>query len=434
MDKDIIKIGDMYLQRAQARHNKEKQEIIELFVTLGALYERNVNQPITKTLELVREELETKAQVNIDNLIENQKQKEIDNMPRPLKYGQGSITERHRQNKNGSVYKWYEARWLDEFGRRQVHTCKTKEEARGILAKYNKRSMRNCNRKQIKLFGTSFKEWYETFGSKNTCEKRKESDRLQISRIPKNIMSKPLKMVTAQELQTYIDSVDKKHGEHPRWWIYNLLKAFLKFAFNAGYIKSNYGALLQSDRPLPQRKKNILPRELEDKFLSLIPEKYRKYAIGLIYTGCRISEFMDIQKEDVDKEKGIIRIRETKSVREKERKHGITYHVREIPILPQIENFTFPMKKLIPGHLQRIFKKASAELGLKLTPHDMRHTYKSRCNELGIAESVSMAILGHKTISMAQHYTHNTTELLNREYEKIRKGTPKSTPIQDDEQ
>lgn len=430
MDKNerLINIGDWLLQQVlfaikqfSAVANDTLPEQSPLTLTIG-----DKTYAIDWTGKIV-------TGANIENEKEENKE-EVLTMPRPLKYGQGSITERHRQNKNGTIYKWYEARWMNEFGQRQVQTCKTKEAARAILAKYNKRSLRNNSRKQIKLFGTCLKEWYETFGSKNSCEKQKISCRRQIDRIPKSIMSKPLKMVTAQELQTYLDFAEKKYGENPKWWTANLLKAFLKHAFNAGYIKSNFGALLRSERPLPQRKKNILPHELEDKFISMIPEKYRKYAIGLIYTGCRISEFMDIQKEDVDKERGIIRIRETKSIREKERKRGITYHIREIPILPQIENFTFPMKKLIPGHLQRIFKKVSEKIGLKLTPHDMRHTYKSRCNELGIAESVSMAILGHKTVSMAQHYTHNTEELLQREYEKMRQNTPISTPIEDKKQ
>jgi hypothetical protein len=40
-----------------------------------------------------------------------------------------------------------------------------------------------------------------------------------------------------------------------------------------------------------------------------------------------------------------------------------------------------------------------------------------------------MAILGHKTEKMAKHYTHNTQELLNKEYAKMRISTPISTPI-----
>ena len=50
----------------------------------------------------------------------------------------------------------------------------------------------------------------------------------------------------------------------------------------------------------------------------------------------------------------------------------------------------------------------------------MRHTCQSRFNEIGLAESVSMEIMGWKTKKMRQHYTHNTKELLEKEFAKIR--------------
>ena len=59
----------------------------------------------------------------------------------------------------------------------------------------------------------------------------------------------------------------------------------------------------------------------------------------------------------------------------------------------------------------------------------MRHTFISRCNDMGINKSVIKSMVGHKTDKMMNHYTHNTTELLDREFEKLRESTLVSTLI-----
>ena len=361
-------------------------------------------------------------------------------MPRKLKYGQGTVHKRRRKNQRGTMYEWYEVKWFDEYGRRQSTTAKTKDEGHKILSKQNKRSMKNNSRKELVTFGTAIMKWYTTFGNRNAGEKRNELNLTQLKRIPKTTMDKLLTQVFAQELQEHLDYVESKHGPNPKWWTKLLLTAFLKHAFNQGWIKNNFGGLLIAEEPGPQREKNILPRELEDKFISFFsPSKnsankvdYRPYVKGLIYTGCRISEFATIGKyEDTqtDYQKGVFKCRETKSIRAKDRRRGILYKIREIPILPPIADYNFPLPTLTHDRIQYNFRSAVAKLkksdgiDLKLTPHDMRHTYQSRLNELGISDSVSMEILGWKTKKMQQHYTHNTKELIDREIAKIKEST-----------
>ena len=360
------------------------------------------------------------------------------NMPKPLKYGEGSITKRKRINKKGSIYEWYEVKWYDEYGKQQTRTSRTQEDARRVLSQFNKRSTRNT-RKQTKMFGTYFMEWFETFGKRNMCKATEKRNLCQISRIPKEIMKKPICQVTSKELQDYLDFAETEYGGNPKWWTSLLFKAFIKHAFNEGHIKSNIGALLIAEQPTALRVKNHLPRELEEKFLSFFaPSKnskekvdYRPYVKGLIYTGCRISEFMTIGRyEDTQIANGMLRFRETKSIREKDRKRGINYVIREFPILPPLENYKFPLPELTHDRLQYNFRIACKKLGLKLTPHDMRRTCQSRCNELGIAESVSMQLFGWKTKKMVHHYTNNTKELLEKEFARLRNSTNISTNIQ----
>ena len=174
-------------------------------------------------------------------------------------------------------------------------------------------------------------------------------------------------------------------------------------------------------------KKQILTRDMEKAFIDALPHDYRGYAIGLMYTGCRISEFISLNQNwetDIDYKNEVIKIRETKSLWQKDLRNGLTYVVREIPLLPEVASIKFPLKQVHKQSVNKAFNKANKKLGLHITPHCMRHTFISRCNELGITQSVIRDMVGHKTERMTMHYTHNTTELTDREFNKLKKSTP----------
>jgi integrase len=348
-------------------------------------------------------------------------------MPRPLRYGQGSIKERKRINKKGSVYKWYEVRWYDEYGNRHTKTGATKEDARRELLQFNKRSMKNT-KKNVKTFGEYMFEWYDTFGKAECGEVRNKLNLTQINRIPKEIMDKSIGCITASELQQYLNTIQQPH---PKLQTKQLLTACIRYAFNSGHIKSNIGMLLKADIPKAPEKQ-ILPREREKEFIESLPKQYCGYAIGLVYTGCRIGEFMRLNENwqtDIDYKNEIIKIRETKSLRQKDIRAGITYTIREIPLLPEVAKIEFPLPVVKKQTINKNFNKVNAKLCLEITPHCMRHTFISRCNELGITPSIIRNMVGHKTERMTMHYTHNTTDLVEREYRKLKINTPINTPF-----
>jgi integrase/recombinase XerD len=372
-------------------------------------------------------------------------------MPRKLKYGKGCITKRLRityfdennvrkivttsnenkakilesKYKKCNIYEWYQVEWFDEYGKRHSETAKTQTVALAILDENNKRSMRN-SRQHLKTFGEAMHEWYKEFRQENACAERNETNIREINRLPKNIANKPIQTVTAQELQKHLNDIK---CDNPRITAKTLLTSFLHFLFLQGTIKKDISQLLKA--PLPRRaEKQVLTATMEPKFLSLLPEKFRDYAIGLIYTGCRYSEFISIQAEDVDRVNKTITIRETKSIRANDRRQGRMHNTRVIPLLPIIEDLSFPLPYISQAYFQRAFKKASREMGIKVSPHDMRHTFATRCDDCGIKEKVIQSILGHKTERMTRHYkNHKTAELLENEFAKIRGDAPINTQI-----
>ena len=438
MDEMIINIGNKYLHEMQVRHrhteeilreehNKEIQSIIKLFEILGMLYQRTYNTPTTYESLKFNFNVDTKkAETNIDNLIENQKQKENENMPKPLKYGQGGITLRTRKNKNGTEYKYYQARYYDKYGIRHTITAKTQAEALRILNNNNKRSLRTIKRKQPITFGKDLQNWFDTFKKPRIQKGSIYSYQKLLNSIPESIKKKLLHQVSEIELQNFLNNTV---SEKNRYWAKMLLQNYFEVAFNKGIIKCNLGKLLYADQPIPAERQT-LPKDKESDFINALPEVYRNHAIAVLYSGCRINEVFRIEPEDLDYKKNIIWIKETKTLKRGERK-TTPYKLRPAYLFPELKNIKFPLPSICLSWLRKAFKKASEKIGITITPHDLRHTYATRLDEMGINREV---ILFHGNIKMTKHYIHEDKERkLIKEFEKFNKNqssTPISTPIE----
>jgi len=56
--------------------------------------------------------------------------------------------------------------------------------------------------------------------------------------------------------------------------------------------------------------------------------------------------------------------------------------------------------------LRRLFRRWNALLGYRVTPHMLRHTYALLLRQSGVPDRVSMDLLGHRSLSMLQRYSH----------------------------
>lgn len=347
-------------------------------------------------------------------------------MPKPLKYGQGCVNLRTRKNKNGSEYKFYEVRYYDDYGIRHTTTTKTQAEAIEFLSKNNKRSMRTTRRKQPITFGVDIQNWFDTFKKPRLQQGSIYSYQKLLNMIPNTIKKKLLHQVSEIELQNFLNNTV---SEKNRYWAKMLLQNYFEIAFNKGLIKANIGKLLYADQPIAAERQT-LPREKEQEFIEALPEVYRIYAIAVLYSGCRINELFRIQAEDLDYGKNIIWIKETKTLKRGERK-TTPYKLRPAYLFPELKQIKFPLPSICLSWLRKAFKQASEKIGITITPHDLRHTYATRLDEMGINREV---ILFHGNVKMTKHYIHeDKAKKLMKEFEKFnqyQQNTPINTPIQ----
>jgi integrase len=187
-----------------------------------------------------------------------------------------------------------------------------------------------------------------------------------------------------------------------------LLRHVLAIAIEAGVLYSNPAAALK--RVAIRAKEIALPST--DKFNALLAEmrnghsRYSPhcadFAAGLAFTGCRKGEAGQITWRDVDFDAGEIVVRGDSEIGTK------NWEVRRVPLIPDARALFERMRRERPNDsvgakvfavrecqkaLDRACKKAETD---RITHHDLRHLFATRCIESGVDIPTVSRWLGHK--------------------------------------
>jgi integrase len=211
------------------------------------------------------------------------------------------------------------------------------------------------------------------------------------------------------------------------------LKAIFNKALKWNMIKENPSQHVQFYMENEKEKLCFEDFEIE-KVLSLILDlSLKNIVLFAIYTGCRINEILNIQRNDIDLDKRIITIRNKSNFKTK------SGRIRQIPIsdklfliLKQIyernnntgarilnlnygEEYVFTNDRNIRysrNYVTMQFKKYLRMLGLdeKYHFHCLRHTFITNLIKKGVNINYVMEIAGHSDISTTMNYIHIVTE------------------------
>ena len=153
-----------------------------------------------------------------------------------------------------------------------------------------------------------------------------------------------------------------------------------------------------------------LPKPIEERYINEVLDKANleeKVLISMLYgLGLRISELSLLKLEDI-KGKWI-------------QIHGKGNKVRELPLLPELQKLirvytkeknpkTYLFEKgnapMNAAQLRYILTKLFKEAGLKVTPHQLRHSFATHLLNNGARISDVSELLGHETMATTQVYT-----------------------------
>jgi integrase len=187
-----------------------------------------------------------------------------------------------------------------------------------------------------------------------------------------------------------------------------ILRHVLNVAVEAGVIYSNPAAVVKC--AAVRGRQITLPTI--DKFNALITEMSAGHsrdsvncadlASGLAFTGCRIGEAREITWRDVDFNAGEIVVRGNAETGTK------NWEVRRVPLIPDARALFKRMrskragepldaKVFLVGECQKSLNRAAKIVGVvRITHHDLRHLFATRCIESGVDIPTVSRWLGHK--------------------------------------
>jgi len=214
------------------------------------------------------------------------------------------------------------------------------------------------------------------------------------------------------------------------------IRAFFRYLNREGILTSNPARLVAT----PRREKRLPAVLTADDALRLMeapnakkPSDHdtmlrdRAVLETLYSTGIRASELIGMNREDIDRQDSLIRIR-GKGRRERIVPVGTkaldaidAYLGRPTGRSDIAAVFLGPSgKRLTARTVQRILENHRKQLGLqqKASPHTLRHSFATHLLESGADLRAIQELLGHASLSTTQRYTHVNLDSLMEVYDK----------------
>lgn len=150
--------------------------------------------------------------------------------------------------------------------------------------------------------------------------------------------------------------------------------------------------------------------------------KYRVFFTLLYATGMRISEARRLETGDIDGQRGVIRIRQSKGGRER----LVMLSPRLLATLRAYWRFARPPapylftartgKPLNAEVARNALRAAAVAAGVakRVTPHVLRHTFATHLLECGVDIRVVQVLLGHTSIRTTARYTQVSVDVIAR--------------------
>lgn len=166
-----------------------------------------------------------------------------------------------------------------------------------------------------------------------------------------------------------------------------------------------------------QKKEKKLPKVFsKEKIKELIGEidnLKHKLIVELFYSaGLRLQELIDLKREDIDFDREIINVRKSKGA--KDRFTLLSSFIKN-DLLKYYSQYEFNSKYLFEGRkggkyskksVQKILEVFGKRVGIKITPHMLRHSFATHLLEGGTDIRYIQKLLGHSDLKTTEVYTH----------------------------
>ena len=246
-----------------------------------------------------------------------------------------------------------------------------------------------------------------------------------------------LKQVDGIMLRGYLGFLHRKNKKATIARKLSAIRSFFRYLVKNGIITENPAELV-----LTPKQDNTLPVYLSvDEMFRLLDSIQTDTLLGLrnraifetLYSsGIRVSELADMNFSDVDFSGAVVQVfgkgnkqrivpvgqkalAAIKAYRSRLQKQTAGRAINEGPLF--LNRFH---KRLSPRSIARILKKLVDTIGLltPVSPHALRHTFATHMLDAGADLRTVQELLGHKSLSTTQKYTHVSIDRLMETYDR----------------
>lgn len=229
-----------------------------------------------------------------------------------------------------------------------------------------------------------------------------------------------------EDLQYMIDNCGKNYPTIKT--IKNLFKQMYKYAMKYDLVAKDYAVFVNiakhKDKNLNKQIRERIPENKVASMWENVNDKYDQIALMLVYTGVRISELLNLKKEDIYLDEQFFEVIDSKTP------NGI----RKVPIADKVlpffrewfysssDEYEYLLYDERGKHLtyercvRKFYKPFMKKSDIELTPHCCRHTCVSMLADKEVDPTYIKLIAGHSgAMSLTERvYTHiDISELLN---------------------
>lgn len=288
----------------------------------------------------------------------------------------------------------------------------TKAEGLQMLAEFNK------NPFDVKSSRVTFQEVYETWSKAKfpTISKSNIHGYEASYKVCGVLYNKIFRDIRLVDLQFVVDHCGKNYPTLKK--LKGLFSQLYDFAMKNDICNKNYAEYVDlsayRDKNPDKRDRNIFTKEEIARLWTLKDDPYYQIVLMLIYNGCRISEFLDLKKENVHLEEQYFDVISSKT------DNG----VRKVPIADKVLPFYkawyesseceyllhSPDQKhfLYRNYYDSYWLALLENIGMEHHPHDTRHTCISMLAEAHVDQTMTKKIAGHSgAMTLTERvYTH----------------------------
>ena len=251
---------------------------------------------------------------------------------------------------------------------------------------------------------------YTPYAEANKAPSTLYRDKSRMRKLLETFGKKKLSEITGRDIERYMQS-RRKEGKQPATVNreFALLRHMLRKAVEWDYLSVSPARTVKPFKESPGRVRYLSDSERE-RLLGACSGMLKAVVLTALLTGMRKGELQGLTWDDVDFERREITLKRTKN----NEVRVIPIGKDLLPVLHRLHNerpyshYVFSKPDGRPyGNWRKAFTTACRQTGIKdFRFHDLRHTFASYLAMAGHSAFTIQRLMGHKTIAMAQRYTH----------------------------